>query len=322
MPNVGRMKIGNIEIALTLLIILVIGSWLYLPFLVENITGLKTIEERGQLGDMYNIVNSLFSGLTILGLIITLIGQRADSKSAFLNFVEQKEQAQRHHNEQKAQARQIFNEQKKQIQDNFNEEINQAKVAYDAQQKEIQESKRLARIDLFNDVFFNALTLNETIASNLNTIYGKPLERKSYFEVIFAELDTHYKQSGDSKEVRLKSFFAAHEWRIGHYFRNTVSAINILEKQGESQIYYIDILKSRMSNDELRLLFYYLVYLGIICADHTNSMTQEREFEILKTAAKEYQLFDVIKHRSGINLILEDDWVSFDHFTRRFPGEL
>src|SRR5690242_11109117 len=66
-----------------LAIIFVAGMWLLTPSIVRVLVPEIKSEDlsaaaRGQYGDMYGIVTSLFSGLTIIGLIYTIVLQRED----------------------------------------------------------------------------------------------------------------------------------------------------------------------------------------------------------------------------------------------------
>jgi len=49
---------------------IIIGTWIYSGYFISN--KYCSMTERGQFGDMFGAVNSLFSGLAFLGLIFTI----------------------------------------------------------------------------------------------------------------------------------------------------------------------------------------------------------------------------------------------------------
>lgn len=71
------MKTNRIVIGVAILVAVL---WFGLPFFLYFLFEQSVIasEERGQFGDMYGVLTSLFSGLTIVGLIYTIILQRED----------------------------------------------------------------------------------------------------------------------------------------------------------------------------------------------------------------------------------------------------
>lgn len=65
-------------------VIVVIALWYLTPYLVNWLVPVNTdaIAARGQFGDMYGFITSLFSGLTIIGLVYTIIQQQDDLRLA------------------------------------------------------------------------------------------------------------------------------------------------------------------------------------------------------------------------------------------------
>lgn len=68
---------------LTRLIILslIVSLWLGCWYLLLNNQYLKDYSERGQFGDMFGVINSLFSGLAFGGIIYTILLQREELKA-------------------------------------------------------------------------------------------------------------------------------------------------------------------------------------------------------------------------------------------------
>ncbi|GCC52840.1 hypothetical protein SanaruYs_30790 [Chryseotalea sanaruensis] len=91
--------------AVILTIIIVVGLWLLTPFILNQIlSNSKDIgADRGQFGDMYGFVTSLFSGITIIGLVYTIIQQREDIRIARMALTKQEEELKLTRNEFKLQ---------------------------------------------------------------------------------------------------------------------------------------------------------------------------------------------------------------------------
>ncbi|HEV8514543.1 MAG TPA: hypothetical protein VGQ59_14775 [Cyclobacteriaceae bacterium] len=133
--------------------LMVVGLWAATPFamswLVSNCDSLP-FEKWGQIGDMFGATNALFSALTFLGLIITIIRQQSEIKESANQFAEQKAQLQKHHEEQKEQARKIFDEQKEQTQKNF-----------DLEKEYLRKQVRIQNLERFENSFFNLMQVHQ-----------------------------------------------------------------------------------------------------------------------------------------------------------------
>lgn len=79
----------------------VIAIFLFYPIVLWLC--LKSLEQQGQFGDMFGAVTALFSGLTIVGLIYTIILQREDIKIARQSLIDQKEELKLNRDEFKIQ---------------------------------------------------------------------------------------------------------------------------------------------------------------------------------------------------------------------------
>lgn len=65
---------NRVIIGIGLFVLLIVISWPFILYLFLDSSEIAS-SERGQFGDMYGALNSLFSGLTIVGLIYTIIIQ-------------------------------------------------------------------------------------------------------------------------------------------------------------------------------------------------------------------------------------------------------
>lgn len=64
---------------LFILIVIILASWLYLPYWIYKVTGLLNDDgDVGKLGDMYGVINSLFTGLSIVALVVTILIQQKE----------------------------------------------------------------------------------------------------------------------------------------------------------------------------------------------------------------------------------------------------
>jgi hypothetical protein len=141
--------------------------WLLTPFAMRCLVSTDKYAELGQVGDMFGAINALFSGITIAGLIITIVRQRDEIQQAEKQYVEQKQIAENHfhdrknldamhHQELKHQAEVIHQEQKKQIQENFNQE-----KKYLIKQMRTEDYKR------FESSFFALLDLHTKVVERI-----------------------------------------------------------------------------------------------------------------------------------------------------------
>lgn len=88
--------------------------------------------------------------------------------------------------------------------------------------------------------------------------YEKLERGTDYFEILYRILHVKYKY----KEVTLENFFTEQNWRIGHYLRSVLSIIEILHESDidfSKKAFYARILHARLSLDEMRIVFYYLI---------------------------------------------------------------
>jgi hypothetical protein len=139
--------------------------------------------------------------------------------------------------------------------------------------------------------FFNYLQLHDSLAHQLNsnekvvsTLNGEYKElfdgdlcnrvdpslkkecsdfaKKShdgFFEALYAMLHVRYKYKGENPWL----FFAANNWRMGHFIDSFVSVIELINENDldkSKKNLYTRVFKSRSTSDELRLLFYFVAF--------------------------------------------------------------
>jgi hypothetical protein len=135
-----------------------------------------------------------------------------------------------------------------QVQDSVVRELKSNKNQIDRLNKE--------SIDLFEP------NLCETVQSHLRNeclSYRNMPDANDYFEILYRILHIRYKYKNEDPW----RFFKDYNWRIGHYLKSFVSIIEFIEKSkvdNDKKFFYTRILKSRLTIDELRLIFYFIIF--------------------------------------------------------------
>ena len=224
--------------------ILIVVVWAMTPFVMRCLIGPDDYAKLGQAGDMFGAVNALFSGLTIAGLIITILRQREEIKDAAKKSIEQKEQIQRHHDEQKEQSRTIFDEQKKQIQNNFDEE-----------KKQLRKQIQLQNLERFENAFYSLLNSHQQI---LNQI-GLTKFKDTNTQLIHSNLGRH-----DHLANLRVQYEGSLKVMIQNEYQNYISTfetiVNFIMRRKiltSSKERYLKIYFSTISNHEKAILLYY-----------------------------------------------------------------
>ena len=178
----------------------------------------------------------------------------------------------------------------------------------------LYQTLKLTRKQFRESVYLSSLNNHDAIVSRLDE-RPETSEGGTFFEVIYRKLHELYHHLNDRKIDRIGQFFYNHYWMIGHYLRNfsqTLRAIDINEELSATEkSYYIGLLQSRLSFDELRLIFYYTVspsYRGE--NDQQNEAFEKLELvekRELRELTRKYNLFDPIK-RYSLPLIYQEDW--------------
>lgn len=225
----------NLLIAASFVLAFWVASFAWIYLCVGN------WEVRGQLGDMFGAVNSLFSGLAFAGLIVTLILQRKD-----LNLQR--------------------------------ESIQQTNEQLGIQAREFEIQNKMAKQEQFRNTFFELLRMLQTIVSemkvNVEESDGKIrlVQGKKIFEELFTERDFMY-----YNESQARIFSIAQKARnkndyeyisdpkifsfLFHYFRFVYRIIKYVDETDvlnsiEERYQYVAFLRSTLSNYEVAAIFY------------------------------------------------------------------
>jgi hypothetical protein len=133
---------------------------------------------------------------------------------------------------------------------------------HDSVVRELRSNKN--EIDRLNKESKNLFESNlcESLQSDLRDeclSYRSMPDANDYFEILYRILHIRYKYKNEDPW----KFFIDYNWRIGHYLKSFISIIEFIEKSkadNDKKLFYSRILKSRLTSDELRLIFYFIIY--------------------------------------------------------------
>ena len=229
-------------------------------------------DDRGVFGDKFGAVNSLFSGLAFAGLIITLLFQKEELKLQ-------------------------------------RDELKETRNELNAQKLEFQEQNKTMKRQRFENTFFNMLSLQNEIVSNLS--YEKMQQQwseleKGYVKIIKnysgREVFKHiynarinYKGCLYSLKVILEEYgFAAYSdisaiTRFDHYFRYLYHIFKYIDTsdliEDKERYEYASIVRSQLSDYELVMLFYN-------CLAQKDNEIEENKF---KPLIEKYAIFNNLR---------------------------
>lgn len=227
-----------------------VGSWFLIDLNIENPTN------RGTFGDKFGAINSLFSGLAFLGLIITLLFQKEELELQ-------------------------------------RQELTETRKELEGQKKEFEEQNKIMRRQSFENTLFNMLSLQQEIVNklsfsgikntlDLNTNFFGGMEVKvipekidilgrSVFEELYNEVEVTYVNINgkEAKEDGIKNilnkridFYSQikETTLFDHYFRHLYRIFKYIKESDliaeEEKYEYSCIVRSQLSDYELVMLFY------------------------------------------------------------------
>ena len=251
--------------ALSIAIVVVYG--LAVTYFIEDAS------RRGTFGDMFGGINALFTGLAFAGLVYTILQQK----------------------NQLEMQREELALQRKELADT---------------RKEFEEQNKTLRLQRFENTFFQMLDQCRSIANSINSLdlvfvspAYKPVGNRSGFglttlrrgllncmiekdmigqpigQPISRVVDKDHISSGYNK------FYEREGRRLDHYFKSLYHIFKLVDNciflNDEERIFYVSIIISQLSYDELILTFFKVLVEGINYS--------ESEFTSL---AKKYEVFD------------------------------
>ena len=205
--------------------------------------------DKGILGDMFGPVNALFSGMALAGIIWAIILQKKELE---------------------LQRR----------------ELRDTKKVLEGQKDELEAQNLSLKHQQIENTFFQLLKLHNDIISSFQFQLGREKEHfgrecfKYYYNQIRQNTQMpEYLLDEEKSLLYLDNFFKERLHIYGHYFNGFNEMLKFVDNMDLSEnSTYISIIKAQLSQDELRLMFYYA-----LCNAADNS---------LKTLIEKYSMFD------------------------------
>lgn len=228
-----------------LIVALWVCSWILIDCNIDSSTN------RGEFGDKFGAINSLFSGFAFLGLIITLLFQKEELELQ-------------------------------------RQELSETRKELEGQKKEFEEQNKIMRRQSFENTLFNMLSLQQEIVNKLLYIerkqeldpsntwgikdivteyYGRNVFEKLYNNIIVkyvninGELYECYGIKSALKRIPRENFPQIKVTTLfDHYFRHLYRIFKYIKESDliakEEKYEYSCIVRSQLSDYELVMLFY------------------------------------------------------------------
>lgn len=222
------------SIAVLLLVMAIVGSWLNYPELVQQVFGnnVNSNESRALFGDSYGSLNTLFSGLAFAGIIVSIFLQSQELRSTRAEIKAQKNEFQL---QTKAMNKQVFETTFFQLLLLHNEIIQALNIERGFGSSKSQVHGRDVFSTLYQERFINGAFVHEFARSHKG-------EESLYSD----DINGHY----------LK-FHKLYGHMVGHYFRNIYQILKYIDSSTvEDKKFYSNLLRAQLSDYELGLLFY------------------------------------------------------------------
>ncbi len=201
-------------------------------------------KQLGQIGDFVGgLLNPFLTFLTFIGLLLTL---RLQKQELVLTRIELERSANALENQLTALKQQSFENTYFRLLELHNSIVNSIDL--------VRNEKRTQGRDCFA-VFYQRLKGKYTVTCRVRSALGR---------------DEQLRESYDA-------FWPEHQLELGHYFRYLFNVIRFIDSNPKSDPFYIKLLRSQLSDQELLLLFYNCL------------STQGTKF---KEYAEKYALFD------------------------------
>lgn len=196
-------------------------SWLFID------ASIVSDELRGQFGDKFGAINSLFSGLAFATLIYALFLQMEELRL-----------------------------QRKELELTRNE--------MRGQKEEFSEQNKTLKQQRFENTFFQMLSKYNEIVTSISEFRpdGGVKSGRVYLAEIVNSLNysvsyLNAPPAFDNVMTKYSAWYSDNEHLVGHYFRFLSKLFDLIDRSDvEDKQFYADIVKSSLSKAELTLLFY------------------------------------------------------------------
>jgi len=228
----------KVIVIISVTIVFVISSWLLSFFLIPKYFNTPT--EQGVFGDMFGAVNALFSGLAFAGVIIALYLQKQELSLQ-------------------------------------REELEETREELKGQKEQLEQQNLTFKKQRFENTFFQLLQSHQYIVESVITfekMSGETFEHKGtgFFKKIysvfkkekmndlaFTILDEAVFLNALNKVY--PQFFHNYHDQLGHYFTNLYNIVKFIDRSEiDDKKFYTNLLRAKLSNNELLLLFYNCLY--------------------------------------------------------------
>lgn len=240
----------------------------FIVWLIVSISGFSIIQNReslGQLGDSFGLINSLFSGLALAGIIYTIFLQTKQLKIQSKELELQREEL--------AQTRRVLQE----------------------QQQELREQNKTQRLQRFENTLFHMISNYKDIVHGTNiTLDNFDYVGKDAYRGLYKEIKDNLsnmvtgRDDLDFMKYEYKEFYNDYESYLGHYLRNVYRIFKFINDTDyifkELKTFYADIVRAQFSNQELALIFY-------------NSILHEEGIKNFKPLIEKYEILDNLESR-------------------------
>ena len=198
---------------------------------------------RGQFGDMFGVVNSLFSGLAFGGIFYTFLLQQEEIKNQSVQLDEQRNTI----------ILQRFETSFFNLVSMYNDIVGGMDIKSHKKPFDVIYAGR----DCFRHFYKEYTRISEADIERrfMDTQSGnlKPADETKKLAIDFAN-----QQTIEAYMDSFKSFLYIYESDLGHYFRFIRMLLNFIESANiENKGEYVKMLTEQLSSNELLLLFYY-----------------------------------------------------------------
>jgi len=233
-----------------LIILITIIILLWLAYCIAIIKWIGEWSIRGQFGDLFGGLNTLFSGLAFSALIYAIYLQHKELKLQRLELKQTRE------------------------------ELKGQKLQLEAQNKTMQKQN-------FENTFLELLRLHSELVRSIEllTRINEVTKGRNCFKYFYKRFRDIFQVFSDTKDELEKikrtnqKLFEQHQADLGHYFRNLYNIIKFVKNSSvEDKRLYTNLVRAQLSSVELALLFYNC--LGDIGREKFKPLVEE--FALLK----------------------------------------
>lgn len=229
---------------LFLIALFAVGTLATIGMLYFGVNNPQSFKDLGSWGDFFGgTLNPILTFLTLLGVLATIAYQKIE-----LNLTRK--------------------------------ELDRSATAQEKQLSALSDQS-------FENTFFRMLELHNTIVNSIDLVRGdRTTHGRDCFNTFYERLRKHYIAVKNSSPVldeqialtnAYNLFWERTQPELGHYFRFLFNVIRFIKRDSLGEEFYIKLLRSQLSNQELLLLFYNCLSL------------QGAKFKIF---AEEFALFD------------------------------